>query len=245
MKTKIHIILFFMVFNLKAQIAPILNHTWTIEKIDTGSQVINADLNAFGEYDTLTLDTSFVSDGFTLYYLLFGHCEGYFSFDDSNSSLFYHFLGCTIGTEFSSQIALYFNDIFIQANTNLTVYGNNSIPNVFGPLSYSFTVVGDIIYLDITNTIGEVATFSANNLRANEFLEEAFSIFPNPVSDKLHIKSPEIPIEKVRIFDLNGKLIKEEKLDHNQIKVSHLQKGIYILSIETPFGMLRKKLIKK
>jgi len=58
------------------------------------------------------------------------------------------------------------------------------------------------------------------------------------------MKNTGIAIENVKIYDLNGRLIKQEQLDHNQIEISQLPKGIYILNIETAVGILREKLIK-
>ena len=55
MKTIIKTILLFFFINTTAQVAPILDHTWTIEKIVTQDETIMADLNAFGEYDQFNL----------------------------------------------------------------------------------------------------------------------------------------------------------------------------------------------
>jgi hypothetical protein len=159
--------------------------------------------------------------------------------------MYHHLSGCALATDEISQIAQYFNYTFIQQNTNLntTDFNNNYAP--FGPLAYTFSTSGDIIYLHITNTIGEVATFYASNLSQEEFLKTAITIYPNPVSNVLYIKNAGITIENVKIYDLNGRLIKEEKLDDNQIDVSQLPQGIYILDIETAIGVLRQKLVKE
>lgn len=241
-------IFLFLWISIHAQIPPILDHTWTIEKIDTGSQIITADLNPFGEFDTFTLNYIGMSGNNFFYELIevfFGHCQFYLSFDATNSDLYYHLEGCTLSNQDSSQIALYFNQTFIQQNTNLDNSFPDTFPATFGPLTYSFTTVGDLIYLDITNSIGEVATFYAQNLSQDAFLKDAIRIYPNPVADVLLIDSSIVAIENLDLYDMNGRLVEKYDTINAQIDVSHLQHGVYILEISTSIGVLREKLVKK
>mgnify|MGYP006283723905 CR=1 FL=1 len=236
---------------LNAQIAPILDHTWTIDQIDTGTQIITADLNPFGEYDTFTLNPNgAVLDNITFYQLveiIFGHCEGYYSFNDNDSTLLYHWQGCLLSNDDSSQIALYFNYNFIQQNTNLITIDNDFFPDAYGPLSYSFTTVGDIVYMDITNSIGEVARFWANNLSTDSFLEQAVSVYPNPVSDVVNINTIEgVEIQSTSIYDLYGrKELGKQFVESQLLNVSELVSGVYILEVVTDKGILTKKMVKK
>ena len=245
MKTIFFSVLFFLAITLKAQISPILDHVWKLDNIDTGSTIIPADPNPLGSPENYQPIFSFVSNNVEYYYNYYAQCQYYLSFDDSNSQMYHHLEDCALATDEISQIAQYFNYTFIQQNTNIntTDFNNNYAP--FGPLTYNFSTSGDIIYLHITNTIGEVATFYANNLSQDQFLKDAITIYPNPVSKVLNIKHAGIAIENMKIYDLNRRLIKEEKLDQRQIDLSQLQKGIYILSIETAVGVLREKLIKR
>ena len=249
MKIILNFIIFFLLWFSNAQITPMLDHTWTIEKIVTDDgETIMADLNPFGEFDAFTLIFASTTDNIDFYVIeevFFGHCEMRFSFIDSNSELLYHPEGCFLSNDDSSDIALYFHDIFIEQNTNFITIDNDFFPFAFGPLDYSFRTEGDIIYLDITNTIGEVATFYANNLSQDEFLKDAISIYPNPVKDILHIDNAGIAIETMKIYDLSGRLVEAYSFNnHNQIDVSRLQRGVYILNIETSVGILKEKLIK-
>ena len=246
MKSLITTIVIFFLMQTKAQIPPILDYVWTIEHIDTGSQIITADLNPFGDYDTF--EPVFVGnfDNLDFYFLTFGHCEGDLTFINNGFQFYYHFSGCLLSNDDSSQIALYFNYNFIQQNTNQTTIDNDVSPNVYGPLNYSFTTIGNIIYLDITNSIGEVATFSANNLSAKEFLEQAISIYPNPVSDILNIDHKLVSIEKVILYDIHGRQLKEfSGLNNNVIDMAELSQGFYFLHIETSVGVLSKKVVKQ
>lgn len=243
MKTIYYTIFFALALTAKAQIEPILDHVWTIEQIDTGTQILYPDLNPFGEFDNFSLITTGIVNNIEYFYILFGSCEGYLSFDDSNTTLFYHLLGCFL-SENSSQIAYYFNYSFVQQNTSIpsTVFDENLVS--YGPLPYSFSTSNDMVYLHITNTTGEVATFSASNLNQEDFLKETVSLYPNPVEEVLNIKNAVIAIDIVKFYDLNGRLVLENENVEDQINVSQLPQGVYILEIETAIGVLREKLIK-
>ncbi|MBO6201355.1 MAG: T9SS type A sorting domain-containing protein, partial [Chryseobacterium sp.] len=67
------------------------------------------------------------------------------------------------------------------------------------------------------------------------------SIFPNPSSDFIHIKSDE-EIRSIKIYDIKGSLIKSDNT--SKIDISALPKGNYIISIETRSGIETKKIIK-
>ena len=226
-------------FSLKAQIQPFTEHDWTIEKIVTSDNtIIMADQLPDGSYDILYLSyDDFLTQS---YFYEFSGCIGGFQFDDSTQSFEIFGYSCII-TPNHTNIADHFVNIFILQEGGLTVTPNG---DVYGPFSYDFTYSNDFVYLHITNLAGSIATFYANNLSQEEFLKDAITIYPNPVSNVLNIKNAGIEIENVNIYDLNGRLIKRIQIDHNQIDVSQLPKGIYILEIETPVGILREKLVK-
>jgi hypothetical protein len=72
-------------------------------------------------------------------------------------------------------------------------------------------------------------------------------IYPNPVNNRLNIHSSDI-IQQVRIFTLQGKLIKHYQLagEKEQLVISDLNKGIYLLEITLINGEKEmKKFIKQ
>ena len=229
--------MFLLTFSLKAQIQPFTDHDWIIEEIIdiNGSQI-------FANQSQEELDVLIVSysNFFSKFVFEFSTCGGRFDFDDINQEFSFLFLGCAI-TPNHTIIADHFVNVFILQEGGETQTAEGP---VYGPFSYNFTYSGDLVYLHITNLAGSVATFYANNLNQDQFLKEAITIYPNPVFNVLNIKNVGIAIENVKIYDLNGRLIKEEKLDHNQIDLSQLQKGIYVLEIITTVGVLREKLVK-
>jgi len=70
------------------------------------------------------------------------------------------------------------------------------------------------------------------------------SIYPNPTSDYINIKS-ESKIKNVILVDISGKILSSKKVSNNQIDVKSLPAGNYILNIETENGKQSKKFIKK
>lgn len=86
------------------------------------------------------------------------------------------------------------------------------------------------------------------NLLADEFV-----LYPNPVSDVLHIhldSGVSLNIEHVQIFNLNGKIIYNHRIDYNNkteysINISQLPKGVYLCEIHYNNTKSTKKIIKK
>jgi len=76
----------------------------------------------------------------------------------------------------------------------------------------------------------------------NPVIEEGILIFPNPVSNLLHI---ELEGEaKVQITDLNGKIVfQQERLQNEAIDVSHFNPGVYITRIQTDEKITQHKII--
>lgn len=78
------------------------------------------------------------------------------------------------------------------------------------------------------------------NIQNNMF---GIKIYPNPANDKLHIESEQLP-EKIQIFDLNGKVIKNLG-NTKDISVADIPQGIYFIRIKTDKGEFNKKFIKE
>jgi len=224
-----------------AQISPFTEHDWTIEKIETvDGSIILADANQQGHFDKMIIwyeDFIFVG-----YRYLFSECEGRFNFEDSNQSYYIQEYGCAV-TPNHTTIADHFVNIFIleEGGEIMTEEGP-----VYGPFSYDFRYSDDLVYLDITNLEGSIATFYATNLSQEDFLKDSIGIYPNPVTAVLTIESLSVAIDNIKIYDLRGRLVEQVIInDESQINVSQLQKGIYMIEIKTSMGVLRKKLIKQ
>ncbi len=107
-------------------------------------------------------------------------------------------------------------------------------------ISVPFAITGanfdpekDIISKNNTVTLGN----------ENFDLEKAIALYPNPVSNELHIQIPSnISIEKVIIFNsLGQKTIESNELDFS---VNQLSSGVHFVQIQTSEGTFHKKIIK-
>lgn len=94
--------------------------------------------------------------------------------------------------------------------------------------------------INTTHTIVEDSTLSIED----ETLSDV-SIYPNPVKNKLTIKTSADVINKIAtVFDMNGKRVLNMKLKSNTIDVSNLTSGIYFLRLESEGKTMKRKFIK-
>lgn len=76
--------------------------------------------------------------------------------------------------------------------------------------------------------------------------EQAFKVFPNPVSNMLTIQSANM--KRIVVLDLTGRALKDIKpqaLNSAQVEMSDLKSGMYLLSVETSNGNFTSKFMKK
>ncbi len=94
----------------------------------------------------------------------------------------------------------------------------------------------------------EVHLISKNNVvtLTNESfeLDHAIEVYPNPISDVLHIQLPSnITIQKVDFYNNLGQLVLENYTTNSV--TSTLSSGVYLIQIQTSVGTYHKKIIKK
>lgn len=78
-----------------------------------------------------------------------------------------------------------------------------------------------------------------------EKIDEKSIVFPNPFNDKLNLKSDK-SFNSYTITNLAGQLVQENKINSNQIDVSYLKSGIYLLSLSDKDGIFSTvKIIKE
>ena len=79
------------------------------------------------------------------------------------------------------------------------------------------------------------------------FQENDLQVFPNPVTNILHIQNENSPILELEIFNSNGQLIftsSEEIIQSRIINTTSFVKGIYFIRIRKPKGILTRKFLK-
>ena len=78
----------------------------------------------------------------------------------------------------------------------------------------------------------------------NDYLNSAnLIIYPNPVYEKLYLNLAE-GNKEIKIFNSIGMVVKNEAIKSNELNVTELQQGIYILSINTGTKTYIYKIIK-
>ena len=79
----------------------------------------------------------------------------------------------------------------------------------------------------------------------NEPITGVFDIFPNPTSNLVYIHHPDgLPIEKISVIEMTGKLAMEFIGHTTQFDVTVLSTGVYVLKIETMNGQFIERLVK-
>tara|TARA_R110000868_G_scaffold154618_4_gene380703 strand:- start:2147 stop:2629 length:483 start_codon:yes stop_codon:yes gene_type:complete len=81
-------------------------------------------------------------------------------------------------------------------------------------------------------------------LNIEDFDKNSFSLYPNPASTSLTIKSnSNAPIKSVNFYDALGKQIKKVDANFENIDLKNLSNGLYFLKIKTDSGEASKKLV--
>lgn len=100
--------------------------------------------------------------------------------------------------------------------------------------------VGEIMVTPASNnqsSSGILGVLSQNNTlsKAPFELHKGMTVFPNPTISVLHFETIEnIAQEKVRILDMQGKLIFEKQIDNKSINLESLNSGVYLIQFENP-----------
>ena len=136
------------------------------------------------------------------------------------------------------------NSAFLQVGATLTINSGNQI------LSQNLSV--GQYYLEIYGTptansyqipyaFGLTSTLSNEDFISNNY----FSVYPNPTNSKVNIKSDN-KFNEVEIFDVLGQKVLSSKISENQeIDMSLLQSGTYLLKLKNEDVIKTTKIIKQ
>ncbi len=138
----------------------------------------------------------------------------------------------------------------------IDIFGNFGGTNNFANATYrrKQTVINPTTVFDltgewVTSTIDDISDLGSHStpLEINDFDENRFSFFPNPVkSNQIFFKfTSEL---KVEIYDITGKLIINTLLKDRTTKsldVSALNSGLYVVKMSNNFGVQVKKIIRQ
>ncbi len=75
---------------------------------------------------------------------------------------------------------------------------------------------------------------------------ETVHLFPNPVNDILHYQITALEgVNRVQLFDVHGKLIRESNNINGQLSLQDLPKGVYVFVLKKSDGQVQQRIIKE
>lgn len=124
------------------------------------------------------------------------------------------------------------NSFALQNNNTLWAWGVNSN----GELGNGSNVDSD-----------SPISIGCTNLELTDFIQNRdLTLFPNPSIKVLNFEIKQGQIEKLELYDINGRLIISEIVNNHkyQLNILNLEKGTYLLKIFTHDEIIAKKIIK-
>ena len=231
---KIYTILFtLVVFISKAQTNQLIDNSWQLQNVEVNNVLVDAEIGLGDEYPFIGFE-----ENDNIIYFIFDNLDGFLDLNETSQEFTitdaYLNFGDIHGTDAASLVI----DGFFLLDPQNYVFNN--------PFSYSFRTENETLYLDITNTNGDLATFFTTTLSNTNLENLDFSIYPNPTSNLLHIDTNYSGISKVEIFDEQGKQVMQvSSVSLREIDVSQLTNGMYFLKVSTSDGNLTRKFVKK
>lgn len=131
-----------------------------------------------------------------------------------------------------------------------TFNGTIKVDNVSYTANAGLVTIPSISAGNHTITKGSVANLyyiktAYTTLNTSTFKKVNLLLFPNPVSNELHISNVEnLEIDKIDIYDMTGRLIKNFEGNTKTIDMSSLTSGNYFIKVHTSEGISTEKIIK-
>ena len=121
---------------------------------------------------------------------------------------------------------------------------------------YGADYIGEIIpstqLVSVTGVAGEyqgtsqiyVRSLSDMSLSVNQLDSNSFNVYPNPTNTGfVNITSSSSDVLQASVFDILGKQVIDSKVMNNQLNVSNLNAGVYILKLTQNNASITKKLV--
>ena len=115
------------------------------------------------------------------------------------------------------------------SSTNSGAVSNNNLIYSVGEVFVNPTNQNDAS----SGLIGAISRIEFTSLSINEIeINQNLNFYPNPTSNSVFLDIENQIIKNIYIYDLNGKLVSIQKNINNQIDLSNLQFGIYIINTD-------------
>jgi hypothetical protein len=109
-------------------------------------------------------------------------------------------------------------------------------------ISYDFTPEAKLLYLNFVNYILNPGA----SVSVNEAVKDDLKVYPLPAEDAIKVSGSFSANAQFEIVTLNGQVLTRSKLtDNNQINISGLNSGVYVLKISSNNQLLTRKFVKK
>ena len=136
--------------------------------------------------------------------------------------------------------------IYVTIPIELEVDPNQYVLNLTTILSLSGEVCdpyayGDSAIMAFSTPVTDSLFLSVPTIESN--LSNLVTIYPNPAHDILHIQSNRLKIWSLTLYTPSGIKVKSQHENIQELILSDLSKGVYILKINTEQGMITKKFI--
>ncbi|MFD0989656.1 T9SS type A sorting domain-containing protein [Mariniflexile jejuense] len=117
------------------------------------------------------------------------------------------------------------------------------------PVPINLSAGDHILHIRVKSSNGTWSLYGkpefSTTLSNEETAFKDFKIYPNPVENILHLSIQNNTIEHMQLVDMSGQVILEASTNMEQLNVSKLPTGMYLLQIKTRGGSISKKIIKK
>ncbi|WP_394907752.1 T9SS type A sorting domain-containing protein [uncultured Mesonia sp.] len=216
-----------------AQVAPLENHTWYLEKlVINGNDVFPPqNLNPYNDFNWNNQQDYFVVQSCS-------DLLGIMIYDDGNSQ--FTITNSSVGPGecpsvpdadmFDTTYIFEFYDFYTGHPT---------------PFTYAFTNVSNYIVLTITSANGDQAIYRNQQLGVSSNDKLEVDLYPNPATSSFQLDiNAGSNIKTVRIFSVNGKEVMYFKQPQGSYNVSQLSPGIYFVKIEGEYVKNNIKLLK-
>ena len=106
---------------------------------------------------------------------------------------------------------------------------------------YSINYIDDI-NVDLTENMRAVADGNGNGSMSADSYLDGIGVYPNPTTGNLYIDA--VDVQKVECFNQMGQLVGVYD-NANELNISDLSNGVYMLRITVPQGVTMRKVVKK
>lgn len=142
-------------------------------------------------------------------------------------------------------------DAYLQITNDENSSKGSAENNTFTTNSFDFTASTTtvVIYVRALAAVSKshevfydnISLIKKETASRNSVLASKFSVYPNPANDVVNVKSADVAVVSVEVYDVLGKKVKE--VSASKVDVSNLVSGVYVLKVNTEEGTFNTRII--